>query len=109
MKTKIHPNWNNQVKVTCNCGNTFVTGSIVDSIQVEVCSACHPFYTGQMKFIYLQGRVDKFVQQRKAAANYKGKKGKKQGEKKDDRVLSLRELLQQEQHPTSKEKKTPSK
>jgi len=108
MKTKIHPTWNNQVKVTCNCGNTFTTGSVVDSIQVEVCSACHPFYTGQMKFIDLQGRVDKFVQQRKAAANYV-KKSKKQDDKKDDRVLSLRELLQKEQKATSKETKSPSK
>jgi large subunit ribosomal protein L31 len=60
MKKDIHPKYNSNVKVTCSCGNTFETGSTVDNVHVEVCSACHPFYTGTAKFIDTAGRVDKF-------------------------------------------------
>ena len=49
-----------QATVTCNCGNTFVTGSTNESIHVEICSKCHPFYTGQQKAAQARGRVDKF-------------------------------------------------
>jgi len=60
MKKDIHPKYNENVKVTCSCGNSFETGSTVENIHVEVCSACHPFYTGMAKFIDTAGRVDKF-------------------------------------------------
>lgn len=46
--------------VTCNCGNTFVTGSTKSDIHVEICSKCHPFYTGQQKAAQARGRIDKF-------------------------------------------------
>lgn len=61
MKADIHPNYH-QVKVTCSCGNTFQTGSTIkkDSLQIEVCSVCHPFYTGKQKVLDTGGRVDKF-------------------------------------------------
>ena len=49
-----------QATVTCNCGNTFVTGSTSKEIHVEICSKCHPFYTGQQKATQARGRVDKF-------------------------------------------------
>lgn len=55
----IHPKYY-QAKVTCNCGNEFVTGSTKPEIHVEVCSKCHPFYTGEQKFITAKGRIDKF-------------------------------------------------
>lgn len=60
MKTSIHPKWFAEAKVTCACGNTFTTGATVSEIHVDVCSACHPFYTGQMKFVDTAGRVDAF-------------------------------------------------
>lgn len=60
MKAKIHPKWFENAKVTCACGNTFTLGAAVPEIQVEVCSACHPFYTGQMKYVDTAGRVDAF-------------------------------------------------
>ena len=60
MKAKIHPTWFPEAKVICGCGNTFVTGATVPEIHVEVCSNCHPFYTGQMKFLDIAGRVDAF-------------------------------------------------
>jgi large subunit ribosomal protein L31 len=59
MKAAIHPNYN-VTTATCSCGNTFETGSIRSNLRVEVCSACHPFYTGKQKFIDAGGRVDKF-------------------------------------------------
>ncbi len=61
MKADIHPNYHD-VKVSCSCGNTFETRSTYDNneLSVEVCSACHPFYTGQQKIMDTAGRVDKF-------------------------------------------------
>lgn len=59
MKEGIHPEYY-QATVTCNCGNTFVTGSTKPEIHVEVCSKCHSFYTGQQKSARADGRIDKF-------------------------------------------------
>ena len=59
MKQGIHPEYH-QATVTCNCGNTFVTGSTKKEIHVEVCSKCHSFYTGQQKAAQARGRIDKF-------------------------------------------------
>lgn len=59
MKEGIHPQYY-QATVTCNCGNTFVTGSTKPEIHVEVCSKCHPFYTGQQKSARADGRIEKF-------------------------------------------------
>ncbi|MBL8481436.1 MAG: 50S ribosomal protein L31 [Rhodocyclaceae bacterium] len=63
MKQGIHPNYSN-VEVHCSCGNTFVTRSTVNkpAIHVEVCSACHPFYTGKQKIVDTAGRVERFRQ-----------------------------------------------
>lgn len=59
MKKDIHPVYQ-QVDVTCACGNTFKTGSTSDEIRVEICSECHPFYTGKQKNVEKGGRVEKF-------------------------------------------------
>ncbi len=67
MKAKIHPKWYENAKVTCACGNTFTTGATVPEIKVEVCYACHPFYTGQMKYVDTAGRVDAFEAKRAKA------------------------------------------
>ncbi len=60
MKKDTHPKYNEKAKVTCACGNSFVVGSTNDSIKTEVCSACHPFYTGKRKILDSMGRVEKF-------------------------------------------------
>jgi large subunit ribosomal protein L31 len=60
MKKNIHPTYY-RATVTCACGETFVTGSTKESIRVEICSRCHPFYTGQRKFVDAEGRVQKFA------------------------------------------------
>ena len=59
MKQDLHPEYY-QANVTCNCGNTFVVRSTKPEIHVEICSKCHPFYTGQQKAISARGRIDKF-------------------------------------------------
>lgn len=60
MKKDIHPAYYSPVTVTCACGNSFETGSTRKSLHVEVCSACHPFYTGKRKLVDVAGRIDKF-------------------------------------------------
>jgi large subunit ribosomal protein L31 len=73
MKKDIHPKYE-ETTVTCGCGNKFVTRSTKKNINVEICSACHPFFTGKMKYVDTAGRVEKF--QRK----YNWDKRKKQDE-----------------------------
>ncbi|OHB15835.1 MAG: 50S ribosomal protein L31 [Candidatus Zambryskibacteria bacterium RIFOXYC1_FULL_39_10] len=67
MKTEIHPQYYTDAKVTCSCGNKFTVGSTQKEIKVEICSACHPFFTGNEKVIDAAGRVERF-KARKAAA-----------------------------------------
>ncbi len=59
MKTGVHPQYL-RCSVTCGCGNQFVTRATVPALRVEICSACHPFYTGKQKFVDTAGRVEKF-------------------------------------------------
>ena len=60
MKDKIHPQYYTDATVTCACGNTFTVGSIKKSVKVEMCSKCHPFFTGERKMIDTAGRVERF-------------------------------------------------
>lgn len=61
MKTGIHPTYTHQAKVICStCGTTYLTGSTVEDIRTEVCSNCHPFYTGKQNLVDTAGRVDRF-------------------------------------------------
>jgi len=71
MKKEIHPAYFETAKVTCACGNTFMIGSTKETIEVEICSACHPFYTGNDKVLDTAGRVEKFKTKRAAAAKKK--------------------------------------
>ena len=59
MKESIHPDYK-QTTITCACGNVIETGSTKENIRVEICSKCHPFYTGQQKATSARGRIDKF-------------------------------------------------
>ena len=59
MKSDIHPEYK-EISVSCGCGNTFQTRSTIDTIHVEICSACHPFYTGKQKMVDSAGRVERF-------------------------------------------------
>ncbi len=62
MKKNIHPKYNTNIKVTCSCGNTFETGSILDGINTELCSNCHPYFTGEQKIVDTANLVSKFEQ-----------------------------------------------
>jgi len=81
MKADIHPTYFPKAKVTCACGNSFVVGSTREEVKVEICSKCHPFYTGAKTLIDTAGRVEKF-KSRKAKADAAPKKEKKTRAKK---------------------------
>ena len=97
MKAQIHPQYFTDAKVICSsCGLTYTTGSTKQTIHVEVCSKCHPFYTGEHKFLDTKGKVEKFQKKVQVAAELKAKKAsmqKKTEEKGERKVKSLRELL----------------
>jgi large subunit ribosomal protein L31 len=81
MKKDTHPEYHAKAKVTCACGNSFTVGSTLEELKVEICSNCHPFYTGKQKLMDTAGRVDRFkrISDKKAelAKVRKGKKVKK--------------------------------
>ena len=60
MKKGIHPKYYHNAKVTCACGNSWTTGSTVTELRTDVCSACHPFFTGEQRIVDTEGRVDRF-------------------------------------------------
>ena len=59
MKTDIHPTYFLDAQVSCSCGNTWTTGATKQQIKVEICSACHPFYTGDQRIVDTEGRVER--------------------------------------------------
>ena len=78
MKKDIHPKYNKDVKVICACGNNFTTGSTLTELKTELCSSCHPFYTGKQKLVDTARRVEKFQAKMEAKENIsKVRKGKK--------------------------------
>lgn len=84
MKKGIHPTYQ-QATVSCACGNTFTVGSTKETIQVEICSKCHPFWTGAQRYVDIEGRVDKF------------KKKMVEGDKaRQDRVKKLKEKIERD-------------
>lgn len=85
MKAKIHPKWY-QTLVSCACGNTFTVGGTVPEIHVEVCSECHPFYTGQMKYVDTAGRVDAFKARMKKVDTQKLSKTEKRRLKREKQL-----------------------
>lgn len=95
MKAQIHPTWFPEAKVTCACGNVFVTGASQPEIKVEVCYSCHPFYTGTMKFLDAAGRVDAFKAKQTGAAKKVVSKTEKR------RLKREKKLLEEMERPTT--------
>lgn len=101
MKAKIHPTYYPEAKIVCACGNTFTTGSTKPEIHVDICSACHPFFTGEMRFVDTMGRVERFqqAQAQSAGKTYVSKKQMKALKKKEEEAAeaakpkSLKEML----------------
>ena len=77
MKKDIHPKYYQNAVVKCVCGNTFTTGSTKEKIETEVCSKCHPFFTGKEKILDTMGRVQKYNERLAKKATLAGKKKKK--------------------------------
>ena len=71
MKKDIHPKFNINAKAECVCGASFAVGSIMDNLKIEICSQCHPFYTGNEKVLDTAGRVDRFKKRALASAKTK--------------------------------------
>lgn len=98
MKADIHPTWHEEATVTCACGHTFTVGAAKPEIRVDICSNCHPFFTGKMKFIDTQGRVEKFKKKqeegaKKSAALAEKKKKKQAKERQVREQKSLKDML----------------
>ncbi len=97
MKQTIHPQYFEQAQVICVCGNKFVTGSTQEIIHVELCYNCHPFYTGEQRFVDSASRIQKFQNKTEAAKKYQViKEDKKTKEaKRSEAPKTLREMLSQ--------------
>src|SRR3990167_5838479 len=94
MKQGIHPQYFDDAKVSCVCGNTFTVGATVPEIRVEICSNCHPFFTGEMKYVDTLGNVEKFQKKQKVAKVIKEKTVLKVQEKEErKRPVSLKEMF----------------
>lgn len=91
MKANIHPNWYPEAKITCACGNKFTVGATVNELSVDVCSKCHPFYTGQMKYLDTAGRVEAFKSRQKGAVKKSVSKTEKRYLKKLKKIEEDRE------------------
>jgi len=76
MKANIHPTYYENLKITCACGNIIIAGSTRKELKTELCSACHPFFTGKQKLVDTAGRVDKFLEKVKKMQEFKEKKVK---------------------------------
>ena len=92
MKAQIHPQYFENAQVICACGNKFTTGSTLELIHVELCSKCHPFYTGGQRFVDSASRIQKFQKKQEVASLHVTKKKEKEV-KKDNAPKTLREML----------------
>ncbi len=95
MKANTHPQYFQEAQVICVCGNKFTTGSTKEILHVELCYKCHPFYTGEQRFVDSASRIQKFQAKQQIASTFKNTKQKKVEDKKkrDDGPKSLREML----------------
>ena len=95
MKQQIHPQFFEQAQVICVCGNRFTVGSTQETIHIELCSKCHPFYTGEQRFVDAGSRIQRFQKKQENAKEYKATVKKKIEEKKKaaDAPKTLREML----------------
>jgi large subunit ribosomal protein L31 len=85
VKADIHPKWYPDAVVTCACGNTWTTGSTIPRISTDVCSNCHPFYTGEQRIVDTEGQVDRFMKRLQA---------------REDRIRVRREAVEARTAPT---------
>ena len=110
MKKDIHPKYYEDAIIKCACGATFTVGSTDKEVHVDICSACHPFYTGKEKLLDAAGRVDKFRERMEAAKKFKeGKKPKTEKEEEAEAELTpeaIKAALKIEDQPKVEEPAT---
>lgn len=97
MKQAIHPQFFEAAQVVCACGNRFTTGSTMETIHIELCNKCHPFYTGEQRFVDSASKIDSYLRKVEIAKKHAAVKKQKVEEKKkrDTEPKSLREMLLQ--------------
>lgn len=110
MKTGIHPQYFEASQIRCSCGNIIVTGSTKESMRTELCSKCHPFYTGQQRIVDTAGRVDRFREkvktaERKQAAAIEAKIAKKTKKPVEKPVVAKKKTARHEAKRVSLSKK----
>lgn len=95
MKANIHPTYFKNAQVICSCGNRFTIGSTLEILHVELCNKCHPFYTGEQRFVDSASRIQKFQKKQAVAKQYVAKRTEKiqKEKKKDETPKTLREML----------------
>ncbi len=81
MKKDIHPTYFPEAVVTCACGNSWTTGSTQEAIRTDICSKCHPFYTGEQRIVDTEGQVDRFMKKLEARETYISEKKAQEGER----------------------------
>lgn len=96
MKPDIHPPYFPKAKITCSCGAVIVTGSTIESYTTELCSKCHPFYTGKRKTVDTAGRIEMFTLRKKLADQKKGEVAKKEEKKRRTIEDKVNEALQRD-------------
>lgn len=106
MKENLHPTWFPEATVSCmSCGKTWKTGATVQSLTTEICSNCHPFYTGEQRIIDTEGRVDTFMRRLQRRDDMRAAQEKSRAAAKPNLELPLRELGLAARHVTTMEEK----
>jgi large subunit ribosomal protein L31 len=81
MKQEIHPEWYTDATVVCACGNTWQTGATIPEIRTDICSSCHPFYTGEQRIVDTEGQVDRFMKRLKVRDNIRAEEEEREAAK----------------------------
>jgi len=95
MKQNIHPKWYPEARVTCACGNAWTVGATVEEIRTDVCSNCHPFFTGQTRIVDTEGQVDRFYKRLDRAVTTGGESHGKRAKRRKERQ-SIVEIVDEE-------------
>ncbi len=95
MRSNIHPKWYPEAQVICACGHTWMVGATVETIRTDVCSNCHPFFTGQVRIVDTEGRVDRFYKRLDRAVTTGGEERGKRAQRRKERQ-SIVEIVEDE-------------
>lgn len=91
MKENLHPTWYPEARVVCACGNTWTTGATIAEVRTDICSACHPFYTGEQRIVDTEGQVDRFMKRLQVRDNIRAEQEEREAAKQPEN-LALTDL-----------------